>query len=162
MADPATTPPAALLQALSDLPARLAAELAGLDAEGAARQPTPGEWSATETVTHLAAGEPPFLARLLRIVADDNPFLPYFGPDVARPDATQGLPDALEHFRAERERLLTFLSSLPAEAWDRPAVHETMGATTLALQAQNIIDHDQEHLAQLRASNRLRAQAGRG
>ena len=145
-----TTPPPMLLQALASLPAQLDAELAGLDAAGAARRPAPDEWSAIETVTHLAAGEGPFLTRLRRIVAEDNPFLPYFGPDVARPDASQRLPEALDHFRAERARLVDFLAGLPPEAWERPAVHETLGATTLARQAQNIIDHDQEHLAQLR------------
>lgn len=156
------TPPALLLPALAGLPARLAAELAGLDAAAAARRPAPGEWSATETVTHLAAGEAPFLARLRRIVTDDNPFLPYFGPDVARPDASQSLSAALTHFGVARARLVDFLAGLPAEAWDRPAVHETPGATTLARQAQNIIEHDQEHLAQLRASNAWRAGDGRG
>jgi hypothetical protein len=103
-----------------------------------------------ETVTHLAAGEAPFLARLRRMAAEDNPFLPYFGPEVARPDASQRLPAALAHFRAERVRLVAFLADLPDKAWARPAVHETLGATTLALQVQNIIDHDQEHLGQLR------------
>ena len=143
--------PTLLLQSLASLPAQLDAELAGHDAAAAARRPAPDEWSAIETVTHLAAGEAPFLTRLRRIVAENNPFLPYFGPDVARPDAAQRLPQALDHFRAERARLVDFLAGLPAEAWHRPGVHETLGATTLAQQAQNIIDHDQEHLAQLRA-----------
>jgi hypothetical protein len=156
------TQPSSLLHALSALPTQLAAELGGLDAVAAARRPTPGEWSATETVTHLAAGEAPFLTRVRRIVAEDNPFLPYFGPDVARPDASQRLPEALAHFAAERARLVDFLAGLPDDAWERPAVHETLGATTLARQAQNIIDHDQEHLAQLRAGNARRAGDGRG
>jgi hypothetical protein len=68
---------------------------------------------------------------------------------VARPDSGQPLPAALSDFRAGRERLLAFLSGLAPEAWDRPAVHETLGATTLALQVQNIINHDLEHLVQL-------------
>ena len=73
-----------------------------------------------------------FLQRLQRIMAEDNPFLPYFGPDVARPDSGQPPLTALADFQAARERLLVFLSALPPEAWDRSAVHETMGPTTLA------------------------------
>jgi hypothetical protein len=54
--------------------------------------------------------------------------------------------------------MLAFLSGLAPEDWERPAVHETMGPTTLALQVQNVINHDLEHLAQLRESTLLRAQ----
>ena len=138
-----------LLQALGNAPARLAAELAPLGEAGAGWRPAPGEWSAVETVTHLAAAEPPFLARLEHIAAEDNPFLPYFGPEVAAPDASRPLPEALADFRAGRERLLAFLAGLPPAAWHRPAVHQTLGPTTLALQVQNILNHDREHLAQL-------------
>jgi uncharacterized damage-inducible protein DinB len=149
-----------MLQSLGNAASRLAVELEALGADGADWHSAPGEWSATETVTHLAAGEPHFLKRLQRIAAEDNPFLPYFGPNMARPDSDLPSPDALENFRAERERLLAFLSNLSPEAWDRPAVHETMGPTTLALQVQNIINHDLEHLAQLHEAGQLRARNG--
>ena len=159
MTDAAPTQRIVMLQTLGNAAARLAGELDALGAEGAEWQAAPGEWSARETVTHLAAGEPHFLQRLQRIAAEDNPFLPYFGPDVARPDSGQTLPAALADFRAGRDGLLAFLSSLPPAAWDRAAVHETMGATTLALQVQNIINHDLEHLAQLHAAAGLYAGA---
>jgi uncharacterized damage-inducible protein DinB len=157
MTDAAPTQHIVMLQALGNAAARLAGELEAFGVEGADSQSAPGEWSATETVTHLAAGEPHFLKRLQRIAAEDNPFLPYFGPDVARPDSDLPWPDALESFRAERERLLAFLSGLAPETWDRPAVHETMGPTSLALQVQNVINHDLEHLAQLHEAVLLRA-----
>jgi uncharacterized damage-inducible protein DinB len=150
-----------MLQTLGNAASRLAGELEALGADGADWHPAPDEWSARETVTHLAAAEPHFLQRLQRIAAEDNPFLPYFGPDVARPDAGLLLPAALEQFRAGRERLLAFLAGLPPEAWDRLAVHETMGLTNLALQVQNIINHDLEHLAQLHQDGQLRARNGR-
>ena len=157
MADAAPTQRIVMLQTLGNAAARLAGELEALGADRFDWQAAPGEWSARETVTHLAAGEAHFLNRLQRIAAEDNPFLPYFGPDVARPDSELSWPDALESFRAERERLLAFLSSLPPEAWDKPAVHETMGPTTLALQVQNVINHDLEHLAQLHEAGLLKA-----
>lgn len=144
-----------MLQALGNAVARLSAELETLGADSCEWRPAPGEWSASETLTHLAAAEPPFLQRLQRITAEDNPFLPYFGPAVARPDPAQPAPAALAGFRAGRERLLAFLSGLAPDDWDRPAVHETLGPTTLALQVQNIINHDLEHLAQLHQSSQL-------
>ncbi len=161
MTDAAPTQRIVMLQTLGNAAARLTGELEALGADGADWHPTPGEWSARETVTHLAAAEPPFLQRLQRIAAEDNPFLPYFGPDVARPDSGLPLPEALEQFRAGRERLLAFISGLPPTAWDRPAVHETLGPTTLALQVQNIINHDLEHLAQLHQDGQLRSRNGR-
>ena len=144
-----------MLQTLGNAAVRLANVLESLGAEGCDWQPAPGQWSATETVTHLAAAEGPFLQRLRRIVAEDNPYLPYFGPDVARPDSSLHLPAVLAGFRADRERLLAFLSSVAPEDWDRPAVHETMGPTTLALQVQNVINHDLEHLAELHKTSLL-------
>ena len=100
-------------------------------------------------VTHLAAAEAPFLQRLQRVAREDNPWLPYFGPDVARPDGDASLPEALAGFQAGRERLLAFLSELAPEDWERQAVHETLGPTNMALQVQNLINHDREHLAEV-------------
>ncbi len=160
MTDSAPTQHIVMLQTLNNAAARLAGELESLGADGGDWRPAPGEWSASETLTHLAAAEPPFLQRLQRITAEDNPFLPYFGPAVARPDPAQPAPAALASFRAGRERLLAFLSDLAPDDWDRPAVHETLGPTTLALQVQNIINHDLEHLAQLHQVGQLRSKDG--
>ena len=98
---------------------------------------------------HLAGGEAPFLRRLQTVVAEDNPYLPYFGPDVARPDAVGTTGEFLAQFAQERAALVRLLVDLAPAAWDRPAVHETMGPTTLALQVQNIANHDADHLEQL-------------
>ena len=155
MSDALPTQRIVMLQSLGNAAARLASKLEALGADGYEWQAEPAQWTAREMVAHLAAAEPPFLRRLQRIAAEDNPWLPYFGPDVARPDGGQPAPEALASFRAERERLLVFLSGLAPEDWERPAVHETMGPTTMALQVQNVINHDLEHLAQLHESSLL-------
>lgn len=95
------------------------------------------------------ACEAPFLGRLTRIIQESQPWLPYFGPDVARPDLAIPMPEVLARFRAERDQLIVFLSTLAPDDWERPAIHETMGPTTLAGQVQNIVNHDSEHLGQL-------------
>ena len=79
----------------------------------------------------------------------DQPLAALFGPEVAKPDGAASLPEALADFQAGRERLLGFLAELALQDWDRPAVHETMGATNMALQVQNLINHDREHLAEV-------------
>jgi uncharacterized damage-inducible protein DinB len=139
------------LQALKASPERAAALLAPLPIAAHTWRPAPDEWSLLQLVSHLAAAEPPFLGRMQRIVAEDHPWLPYFGPDVARPSEAGTLPAFAEAYRAERERLLAFLAALPLAAWDRPATHETMGETTFVGQIQNIAHHDAEHLDQLHA-----------
>ncbi len=153
MAD--TTPPPLthhiiLLQSLHSGPTRAANSVEALPPVAHHWRPKAEVWSLTETAAHLAAADPRFLARLTRILREENPWLPYFGPDVARPEAVEPLPDWLARFRAARDQLLAFLSELTPDDWERPAVHETMGPTTLALQVQNIINHDADHLGQMR------------
>jgi uncharacterized damage-inducible protein DinB len=138
-----------LLQSLHSAPARAAELVESLPSEAHAWRSKAEDWNATQLVAHLLAAEPLFRARLARIVAEENPWLPYFGPDVARPEAQGPLSELLPRFRAERDRLLQFLSGLAPEQWERPAVHETLGPTTLARQVQNVVNHDTEHLGQL-------------
>lgn len=139
-----------LLQSLGAAPAQVAQAAAALPPEAHAWRPAPGEWSAHNVLAHLAAAEPPFLQRLIRVRDEANPFLPYFGPDVAKPESADPLPQIVDRFRDARAGLLAFLASLPLEAWERPAVHETLGPTTLTQQVQNIVRHDAEHLGNLR------------
>jgi len=139
-----------LLQSLHGGPTRAENLVADLPLAAHRWRPKAEVWSLTETVAHLAAADPQFLARLTRILREENPWLPYFGPDVARSEGVEPWLDLLARFRAARDQLLAFLSELTPDDWERPAVHETMGPTTLALQVQNIINHDADHLGQMR------------
>ena len=149
MSDTPPTPRIVMLQSLGSAGPRLAALLDGLPPAAADWHAGADQWSARQVVTHLAAAEAPFFERLQRVAREANPWLPYFGPDVARPDGDASLPQALAEFQASRQRLVAFLADLALEDWDRPAVHETMGATNMALQVQNLINHDREHLAEV-------------
>lgn len=55
----------------------------------------------------------------------------------------------LARFRDGRDTLVNLLLNLQPADWQRPAVHETQGPTTQALQAHNIANHDADHLEQL-------------
>jgi uncharacterized damage-inducible protein DinB len=138
-----------LLQALTNAPARVAEVMAALSVEAYEWQPTSDTWSISQTLAHLAASDPPFKKRLISMTQAHNPWLPYFGPDVARPDVDAPAPELLARFRDSRAALLDFLAGLAPEDWERLGVHETMGPTTLAQQVQNIVNHDTEHLGQL-------------
>lgn len=138
-----------LLQSLHNAPTRVAEVMETLPAAAYEWQPAPGAWSLGQTLAHLAASDPLFQNRLISMTQAPNPWLPYFGPDAARPDIDAPIPELLDRFRAARAELLNFLSGLNPEDWERPGVHETMGPTTLAHQVQNLINHDAEHLGQL-------------
>jgi hypothetical protein len=77
--------------------------------------------------------------------------VPYFDAAEAAPDPAARPADALVRFAASRQALLDMLSALPPAAWDRPGRHARSGPTTLALQVQNIANHDHEHFGQLAA-----------
>jgi uncharacterized damage-inducible protein DinB len=141
----------ALIEALRASPEQVAELVISLPAAAHTWQPQPNEWNLAQTVAHLAAAEAPFEARLRRILAEDNPFLPYFGPEVAKPEVDAPLENLVARFRASRDQLLNFLDELDLDAWQKLAVHETMGPTTFALQVQNIINHDAEHLNSMKA-----------
>ncbi len=149
MIDLAPTHYIVLLQALTNAPTRVAEALAAWPAEAYEWRPAPDIWSLSQTVAHLAAADPLLQQRLTRMMQSENPWLPYFGPDVARPEVDAAAPDLLARFRGARAELLNFLAGLTPDDWERPGVHETMGPTTLAQQVQNIINHDAEHLGQL-------------
>jgi len=136
----------ALIEALRASPEHIAELIHHLPPSAHTWKPKPEDWSLAQTVAHLAAAESLFEARLRHILAESNPFLPYFGPNVAKPEADAPLETLVARFRANRDLLINLLGGLTLEDWQRPAVHETMGATTLALQVQNIINHDAEHL----------------
>ena len=138
-----------MLQTLRNAPGRMAEIVEALSGAGGDWRPRPEAWTSRQLIAHLAAADPLFEKRLARIVAEDNPWLPYFGPDTARPEADALLPELASRFRTQRDHLLKFLSALPPEAWERSAVHETMGPTTFAQQVQNIISHDTDHFGQL-------------
>lgn len=138
-----------VLQALHAAPLRAAELAARLPSAAHDWQSAPDTWSARMLAAHLAGAEAPFLKRLQTIVKEIDPWLPYFGPDIARPDAPGTLPELLEQFRQERQALVRMLVDLSPADWERPALHQTMGPSTLALQVQNLANHDAEHIEQL-------------
>lgn len=138
-----------MLQSLSAAPTRVAELLQPLNDDGFTFSAGGDGWNMRQTVSHLAAAESPLFLRIKRILNEDNPFLPYFGPDVAVPDDGQPVAKSLVEYRRARDQLVTLLTNLLPNDWERPAVHETLGATTLAMQVQNIVNHDLEHYGQL-------------
>lgn len=142
-----------LLQAIDSSPRDLRLALGQPDPALLHLRPSPGVWSIGDVLNHLADVEPHFLARLKRVVAEDNPHVAAFGPDEvagAQQHRTDLDADALLDLFAERRRAtVNWLRALPAGAWQRKAVHDTLGETSLRLMVQQMVNHDIEHLSQV-------------
>ena len=137
-----------LLQQMRNAPERLAAIACDLPKAAHTWQPEPKTWSISHVVAHLTGTHRPFIQRLQRILAEENPTVLFFGPDVARPEFEVDLDILIENFRAGREEFLDFLSAIEPADWNRPAIHENAGPTTIELQVKDIIKHDNVHIDQ--------------
>src|SRR3990172_3253391 len=87
-----------VLQALKGVAGRLVAATADLPEAAADWRAQPDAWTVREIVAHLANAEPPFLARLRRMVEEANPAIQSFGPEQARPEPWDALPVLIKAF----------------------------------------------------------------
>jgi HAD superfamily hydrolase (TIGR01549 family) len=117
------------------------------------QHPFEDEWSPLEVVCHLRDHEPEVhRARLERILAEDNPFIPQ--PPQPEPPgqmdncAPDG-PAAARCFLLERMKTIEFVESFSASDWRRPARHSVFGPTTMLEMAYFTAQHDRLHLRQL-------------
>jgi hypothetical protein len=147
------------LEQINDLLARLAAvpqTIASIfgersDAELTAQRD--GEWSGTEVLAHLRAADDILGYRAYAILVRDDAPLPAF--DERRWAEVVGyaalpLRETLAVYAGKRGELTAMLRRATPEQWDRTCVHETRGAVTLWDQVTTLVEHEEEHLAQLR------------
>ncbi len=150
---PSFETPQACLAVLRAVPAAIASLTADLPDGRWQCRPAPGEWCLTEILCHLRdVDREVHRARLGRVLAEDNPFLPAEVTDrwVAERDyARQKGQDALEAFVAARKELLALLEDLEPAAWSRPARHAIFGPTNLLELVKFIAEHDRLHVQQV-------------
>ena len=138
-----------LIESLESTPRDLARLLRPIDAAAAHWRPVPDEWCIADVVAHLGYCEAPYLARLQRVVEQDNPFEPALPPDESAHDLAQPLADLLQAFVVRRAETVVFLTGLEQRDWGRPLVHASLGPTKLRDQVQELVAHDNMHLEQL-------------
>ncbi len=139
---------ATLIALLACMPGRIAQMLADVEEDIACHRPSPEEWCIVAVIVHLSDVEPRYRARLRHIASEDTPQVPAIWPR-SMPDLFPLLGETLASFRDERAKTVAFLSALAPEAWERPAHHLTLAATTLRNQVQGLIAHDEDHLNQI-------------
>lgn len=111
-------------------------------------------WSVRQIVCHLADLEAVTFVRLRLVLAEENPSLPAVNGDAWAEKLDYGrrkLSVALETFRRLRSDNYDLLKELPEGAFDRPAIHAEMGATTLKGLVQAAAEHVEEHVREMQA-----------
>jgi FMN phosphatase YigB (HAD superfamily) len=113
-------------------------------------------WGPVEIACHLRDVEREITQpRLMKMVAEDNPYLPALESDQwaeERNYRAQNGPEALREFTRARKETIATLRGLSPEDWRRPGRHALFGPTTLAEQAQFSARHDLLHIEQLQGA----------
>ena len=145
--------PIAMLAILRSTPAAISSLSQPLSANTWSQRAAAGEWCLTEIVCHLRDVEAEVnLPRLQKVISESNPFIP--GQDTDRWAEERGYisqngRQALVRYTVSRKKLLDLLSSLKADAWQRPVRHAIFGPTTLHELVSIIAGHDRLHVRQI-------------
>jgi hypothetical protein len=146
-----------LLKTLRAVPAVADALVAAFDADGIRRRPAADEWAAVEVVAHLADTEERALARVRRMLAEDEPVLePFDQAALAVERRYLQLDPAAElrRFAALRADHVALLEPLDDAGWNRVGIHGEHGRMTVERYETHVAAEDVDHLAQIA---RLRA-----
>ncbi len=138
---------AALLALLADFPGRLA------DAAHAAggRPVAAGEWAPRDVVRHLVAVDVEVFARRLdQLAAEGHPRWSWVEPGLWSGPGDDSLDGALAAFAARRSATVERLAALDDAGWSRAGSHTVFGVLDVADLLRIAVDHDAEHLAQIR------------
>lgn len=116
------------------------------------RRPDPERFTVREVMGHLADWEGVWLERAKQIANEDNPHLQGYDEgqwaidhDYARMDTAE----QIARFRAGREALVSFLSALKPNDWERACTHDEWGTSSIESMAVLVLGHDGYHTSQI-------------
>jgi GNAT superfamily N-acetyltransferase len=137
--------PAQLIADYEAGPGLLRAAVAGLTRDQLLARPIPGKWSSLEVVCHVCDSEQFFADRLKRTLAMSRPLLLGADPDHYSEGVRyhdRDLEEELALVALTRRQVARILRLVPAEAWQRTAVHNEGGLVTL----RQLVLHATRHL----------------
>jgi uncharacterized damage-inducible protein DinB len=141
--------PTDLLRRYADGPAVLRASIAELGPESLRARPIAGKMSSLEVVAHIVDSDQFMCDRMKRTIATDRPLL--VGVESADYAGPLGYHDRdteldLRLIEAQRSQMLADLERLPAQAWERAAIHSEVGLVTLRQLLAHAVDHLESHV----------------
>jgi hypothetical protein len=141
-----------IIKTLRATPVVLRALVEGVEDDRLRRRPAPGEWAIIEVVGHLADTEERALARVRRMLAEQDPELAPFDQEaLAEERHYLGLELANELARLGRLRAehLALLVGLDGASWERTGRHGEHGDMSVALYESHVAAEEVDHLAQI-------------
>ncbi|HTO87842.1 MAG TPA: DinB family protein [Thermoanaerobaculia bacterium] len=143
-----------LLLTLESTPALLARAAREFSARETKERPAGGGFSLVENVWHLADLErEAYGVRIGRLLTEENPILSNFDGDAiarARDYQRRNLAEGLGAFSLARRENIEWLRAVPAAAWKRAGLQESVGRITLADVPRMMAEHDRSHTEDIR------------
>ena len=137
---------------LEQTPIILEKILLGADEHILGWKPAMDRWSISEVMAHLAEVETVFHARARKMAEEKDPAIEAYDQNVAYAAGKYSGGKGREHLRRfchERDRSLSFLRYLPAEAVARTGQHAELGHITLGELLHEWAFHDLGHIRQV-------------
>jgi DinB superfamily len=141
-----------ILKTLRATPVVLRALVEDIDDAQLRRRPAPREWAIIDVAGHLADTEERALARVRRMLAENDPELEPFNQEALAEerhyldlDLNEELA-RLERLRAEH---LALLVGLDGPRWERTGRHGEHGVISLELYETHVAAEEVDHLAQV-------------
>lgn len=147
-----------LLVRLAGIPARVASAVAGRSETLLHRPSVADGWSAAEIFAHMRASDDIMTPRVFMILVRDQPPLTAYDERSWAEVAGYTQADfqtSLQAFTLRRAELVSMLHRIASEDWRRVGVHEARGPISLLDVITKLVEHEEEHCAQLEG-----AQAG--
>jgi hypothetical protein len=141
--------PADLLDQYAEGPAILRGAVDQVERDKLRVRPIPGRWSTLEVVCHLSDAEAVYAERMKRVLAEDEPPLRGFDPDIWGPRLAYHQRDVEEELRLielVRGQMLRILRPLPPEDFQRRGIHSEDGPMTLETLLRRITGHVPHHV----------------
>jgi hypothetical protein len=116
-------------------------------------KPADGGFSAREVVHHTADSEMTSAVRLRRLVAEEQPLITGYDPDLfaARLHyARRPVQPSLDAIRSARESTASILDALSDAEWERAGVHSEMGSYSIDTWLEVYAAHCHDHAEQVR------------
>jgi hypothetical protein len=140
------------LRGASDLIAHVCRELTD---EQLRQRPAPGEWSLLELACHLRDSAIEEGMRARRMVEEDNPALESYDEQaraIERDYQGEDRAKVMTALRAYWTGYAYQLERFSDAEWERPGFHAEDGAVSVRMRAELEVEHNEAHLAQMRAT----------